>query len=128
MKKISLFGIVCLALVFFSCGGRELERDVSLVNSTDSTLSITECSLGGDFSLPVDIEAGDSRTVVVRGASESVSFKVTFSDQNYSVSTGYVQDSSDISVEFTSSDDGGLYATINAGDSSNAATVSRIQD
>ena len=64
----------------------------------------------------------------VHGASESVSFKVTFSEQNYSVSTGYVQDSSDISVEFTPGDGGGLYATINSGSSSSAATVSRIQE
>ena len=76
----------------------------------------------------MSIESGESQSIVVRGAAESVSFKISFSDQNYSVSTGYVQDSSDISVEFTPGDDGGLTATINAGNSSGAATVSRIQE
>lgn len=128
MKKTILFGFICIAFLLCSCSDGLLEKNISLVNSTGSEISVTECSVEGDYTLPLSIQSGGTRSMEVHGASESVSFKVTFSDQNYSVSTGYVQDSSDISVEFTSGDDGGLHATINAGNSSNAATVSQIQE
>ena len=126
MKNTILFGFVCIAFLLCSCSDGLLEKNMSLVNSTGSEISVTDCSLDGDFSLPMSIESGESQSIVVRGAAESVSFKISFSDQNYSVSTGYVQDSSNICVEFTSDD--GLAATVNAGNSSNTARVNLIQE
>ncbi len=98
MKKVAFIsGLFVLAFVL-GCSMWESSHDIEIRNNTDDDIFILGCNIRSDMKFPVAIQLKRSQAISVRGSNSEIEFRLKYKNEEYSLRSGYIQDTSSFSI------------------------------
>ncbi len=98
MKKIAfVFGIFVWVCVF-GCALWESSHAIEIRNGTNDKIFILGCNMRSDVKFPLEIQSNKNEAMSVRGSNPEIEFRVRYKNEEYSLRSGYIKDSSNFSI------------------------------
>lgn len=98
MKKIAfVFGLFVLVCVS-GCALWESSHAIEIRNDTNGDIFILGCNMRSDVKFPLEIQSNKNEAMSVRGSNPEIGFRIRYKNEEYSLRSGYIKDSSNFSI------------------------------